>query len=301
MISAMSDFRGEIAALGAAFIWAVASFIYVGLGKRMSPLVLNFTKSTIAIGFILLTLLLRGDISPNMPPLSVGLLFLSGVLGIGFGDTAFFACLNHLGARRSLLFEALSPPLAALLAFITLNEQLGWQAWIGILLTLSGVAWVIVERTPEEIRSQRKPFWGICFGLLAARGQASGAVLSRAALAETSTSPLWSSLIRLSAGVLMLLLWIMSKRESWQAFQPLRSTRFLGILALTSFAGTYLAIWLQQTALKFTATGIAQALTSTSPLFVIPLAIWAGERVTPRAFFGVLIALAGIWLLFGLG
>lgn len=296
----MSDLRGEIAALGAALIWAVASFIYVGLGKRMPPLVLNFTKSTIAIGFILLTLLLRGDTSLEMPPLSVGLLFFSGVIGIGFGDTAFFACLNAVGARRALLFEALSPPLAALLAFATLDEQLGWQAWIGILLTLSGVAWVIVERTPDDVQSQRSPFWGICFGLLAALGQASGAVLSRAALAEVSASPLWSSLIRLSAGTLILLLCLISRRESWKAFQPLCSRRFLGILTLTSFAGAYLAIWLQQTALKFTATGIAQALTSTSPLFVLPLAIWAGDRVTMRAFCGVLIALAGIWLLFGL-
>lgn len=293
----IETYKGEIAGLGAALIWAIASSIYVGLGKQMPPLILNFTKSGIAIGFILLTLLLRGDV-PDLSGMSVLLLGLSGAIGIGLGDTAFFASLNALGARRSLLFEALSPSMAAILAGLFLSEQLGLQTWIGIALTLGGVAWVVVERTPNEPRDRSHRWLGIGFGLLAALGQAGGAVLSRAALAGTTVSPLWSTLIRLAAGVLILLVWMVAKRQALRVFQPLRSPRFLAILALTAFSGTYLAIWLQQTALKFTATGIAQALTSTSPLFVIPIAFWAGERVSLRAILGATIALAGIWLLF---
>ncbi|NEQ24266.1 MAG: hypothetical protein F6K28_35130 [Microcoleus sp. SIO2G3] len=45
----------------------------------------------------------------------------------------------------------------------------------------------------------------IGFGILAALAQTSGAVLSRAALAQTTVSPLWATLLRLSAGVLVLL------------------------------------------------------------------------------------------------
>jgi drug/metabolite transporter (DMT)-like permease len=295
----IGNFKGEIAGLSAALIWAIASSIYVGLGKQMPPLILNFTKSGIAIGFILLTLLLLGE-APELSGMSVLLLGLSGAIGIGLGDTAFFASLNMLGARRALLFEALSPSMAAILAGLFLNELLGLQTWIGIALTLGGVAWVVVERTPDEPRDRSHLWRGVGFGFLAALGQAGGAVLSRAALAGTPVSPLWSTLIRLMAGVLILLIWMLAKRQSLRVFQPLRSPRFLAILALTAFCGTYLAIWLQQTALKFTATGIAQALTSTSPLFVIPIAFWAGERVSVRAILGATIALAGIWLLFNL-
>jgi drug/metabolite transporter (DMT)-like permease len=64
--------------------------------------------------------------------------------------------------------------------------------------------------------------------------------------------------------------------------------------------GTYLAIWLQQVALKLTSAGIMQTLFSTSPLFVLPLAAALGERVSPRAVLGASVALAGIGLLFGL-
>jgi drug/metabolite transporter (DMT)-like permease len=292
----ITEFRGELAALSAALLWAIASFMYVNLGKRMSPLWLNVTKSSLAVGMILLTLVLRHDASPQLEATSFMLLFLSGAVGIGFGDSVFFEALACLGARRALLLEAIAPPLSACLAFVFLDEQLELTAWLGILLTVVGVAWVIVERTAEQtlvLHVKR----GVIFGLLAALAQSSGAVLSRAALAGTTISPLWSSLIRLGASVIVLLLWLGGRPHAWQALQPLRG-RFLIVITGAAFAGTYLGIWLQQTALKFTETGIAQALTATSPLFIIPIAIISGERVSVRAILGALIALAGIWLLF---
>ncbi len=293
------EYRGELAALSAALIWAIASLVYVGLGKQMSPLLLNFAKNGVAIALILLTLLFQGNLDPQIGGFNLGLLVLSGAIGIGFGDTAFLESLNCLGARRSLLMESLAPPLAAVLASLFLTEHLSLQAWLGIFLTVAGVAWVIAERAPD--RAQMQPLRGIGFGLLAALGQASGAVLSRAALAETSVSPLWSTLIRLLAGMAVLLALILPKRQVWKGFQPLRSPQFLQILIGTSFAGTYLAIWLQQTALKYTATGVAQALTATSPLFVIPLAIALGERVSWRSVAGIMTAICGVWLLLNFG
>jgi drug/metabolite transporter (DMT)-like permease len=54
---------------------------------------------------------------------------------------------------------------------------------------------------------------------------------------------------------------------------------------------------LQQTAIKLTAAGIASTIMQTSPLFVIPLAIAIGEKVTWRAIAGVIIAIVGIGIL----
>ncbi|NJL35389.1 MAG: DMT family transporter [Leptolyngbyaceae cyanobacterium SM1_4_3] len=295
--SLIVDFQGELAALSAALIWAIASIIYIRLGKQLPPLVLNLSKSAIAILLILLTLGLRGDFLPDTTPAAVGLLLLSGAIGIGFGDTAFFEALNCLGVRRCLLMEALAPPLTALLALIFLGEQLTLLSYLGIGLTVVGVSWVIVERVPDAGQGNR-PLRGVGFGMIAALGQAGGSVLSRAALVGTEISPLWSTLIRLAAGVAVLLVWAVFQQRGKQGFRPLRSPRLLAILTLAAFFSTYLAIWLQQTAFKFTAAGIAQALSATSPLFVIPVAMWMGDRVSPRAIFGVLIALGGVWLLF---
>jgi drug/metabolite transporter (DMT)-like permease len=295
--SFLLNFRGELSALSAALIWAIASVIYLHVAQQLSPLVLNFSKGVVSIAFVLITLLLQGNFLPETTPAALGLLILSGAIGIGIGDTAYFEALYCLGARRALLLEALAPPLSAVLALLFLQEHLTWQSWLGIALTIGGVTWVVVERVPDT-ESKLRPLRGIGFGAIAALGQASGSVMSRAALAQTDITPLWSTLIRLVAGVLVLVVWLSWQRQSYQELKSMRSPRVLGIVTITAFFSTYLAIWLQQVALKFTAAGIAQALSATSPLFVLPLAIAFKERVSPRAIIGVFIALTGIGLLF---
>jgi drug/metabolite transporter (DMT)-like permease len=219
------------------------------------------------------------------------------VVGIGFGDTAYFNALNCIGARRTLLFETLAPPLSAVLALIFLHERLSVSAWLGIGLTIVGVIWVILERTPDT-QGNIRPLQGSLYGLLAAIGQSSGAVLSRAALVNTEIDSLWSTLIRLVGGTIALLIWIQLQHQTCEIVKPLRDRRLLGIIAGTAFISTYLGIWLQQTSLKYATTGIAQALSSTSPLFVLPIARILGDRISLRSILGVLIALVGVSLLF---
>ncbi|NEP16453.1 MAG: DMT family transporter [Leptolyngbya sp. SIO4C1] len=293
----LSAFRGEIAALGAAALWAFATLLFGRLGQRLSPLILNLVKGVIAVALIAITLILRQQLLAELPRPATGLLLLSGAIGIGFGDTAYFATVNNLGPRRALLMEMLAPPLAAVIAIVALQERLSGLAWLGIGLTLAGVAWVVSERVPAVRYPAARFGRGIGFGLLAALGQSVGAVLSRAALADTSVAPLWSSLLRLLAGLLAMLLLLLRPRMR-QGLAPLKSKHLLAGVAIAAFFGTYLAIWLQQTALKFAPTGIAQSLLATSPLFVLPMTLLLGERVTLRSLLGAAVALAGICLLF---
>ncbi|HEY9763115.1 MAG TPA: DMT family transporter [Trichocoleus sp.] len=298
MIEPILAFQGEVAALAAAFLWAASTVLFGRLGKSLSPLVLNITKGLIALGFIGLTLGLRSHSGAGLGTGAIALLLISGIIGIGLGDTAYFAALNHLGPRRALLMETLAPPLSAVMAWVFLEERLSLLAWAGILLTLLGVCWVISERVPLErqiVGSNLRR--GILYGAGAALGQATGAVLSRAALADTAVDPLWSTLLRLSGGLAIMVVMLLSQRSVSAQLKPLQSRQLLGMVAIAAFFGTYLGIWLQQTALKFAPTGIAQALTSTSPLFILPIAALMGERISPRAVFGVLIALSGIWIL----
>ncbi|HHP7232857.1 MAG TPA: DMT family transporter [Xenococcaceae cyanobacterium] len=296
----LNNYIGELSALTAAFLWAISAVIYSLLGQRVPPLQLNFFKGIIAIAFILLTLLFQEITTNSFTIFSVFLLSLSGIIGIGLGDTAYFLALNNLGARRTLLLETLAPPLSALLAWIIIGEALNPIAWWGIFLTLLGIAWVISERNALELNSNLRIVKGIIWGSLAAISQASGAVLSRIALINSDISPLESSLIRLLGGTAIVFFlgvvpWF-QKSSSPQI--NLLSWRILGTITLAAFASTYLGIWLQQTSLKFAPTGIAQTLLATSPIFIIPLAFIMGEKVSLRSILGVLIAIAGISLLF---
>lgn len=281
----------------AALIWATASIVYTGVGRQIKPLALNFTKGWIAIVLLVLTLLLTQRNIPSIDPAHFLLLFLSGTIGIGFGDTAYFNALNCIGARRTLLFETLAPPLSAVFALLFLKEQISTTAWLGIGLTIVGVVWVILERA-SDVHENLRPLRGSLFGLLAALGQATGAVMSRAALVSSEIDSLWSTLIRLLGGTIALLIWILLQRQSVELVKPVQNRRLFVVIATTGFVSTYLGILLQQTSLKFAATGIAQALSSTSPLFVIPLTRILGDRVSIRSVMGVLIALLGVGLLF---
>ncbi len=296
----LSNYIGELSALTAAFLWAISSVVYSLLGQRIPPLQLNFLKGIIAIAFLLITLLFQGITIDNFQTFSVVLLSISGIIGIGLGDTAYFLALNNLGARRTLLLETLTPPLSALLAWILIGETLNTIAWCGILLTLLGIAWVISERSSLQINNNLLILKGVMWGILAAVTQAGGSVLSRVALLNSDISPLESSLIRLVAGTGIAFLLAAIPWNKKSSSQPINflSFRIMGTITLAAFGSTYLGIWLQQTSLKFAPTGIAQTLLATSPIFVIPIALIMKEKVSLRSILGVLIALAGISLLF---
>jgi drug/metabolite transporter (DMT)-like permease len=249
---------------------------------------------------LLLTLVFQGTSWFHIDPFALGVLLLSGVVGIGIGDAAYFESLKCIGPRRALLLGILAPPLAGLIAQIFLGETLSIVAWVGMCVTVLGVGWVVSERTAAGTGQQKYLLRGIRFGLMAALAQAVGVVLSRAALTQTTMSPLTSALLRLLGSVLFLLLWILLIRMPLGRWRTLDgSKRIWTSVILATFIGTYLGIWLQQISLKYTDSGIAQTLFTTSPLFVIPIVALMGERISPRAILGVCIALGGVGLLLG--
>lgn len=289
---------GELAALSAAFLWALASAVYSKLGQSLSPLLLNLSKGVVAVLLLILTLAINAEPIPAIPTMPFIALSLSGVVGIGIGDTLYFETLQCLGVRLTLLFGVLTPSVTAVLALLLLHESLSGWAWVGMGLTLAGIAWVIQERTSGTIpaaRSQLKR--GVGLGLLSVLIFAVSALLSRSALAETAVTPLWSALIRLGAGVVSLVIVAVGKPIALKEWQQL-GHKAVGIpLAGAAFLGTYLGIWFQQVGFKYAPVGIAQTFLATSPIFILGIARLAGQKVSLQSWVGSAIALAGVSLL----
>lgn len=293
---------GEIAALVAAALWSVSAVLYSRVGQTIAPRELNLIKGVLALVFLGIGLVFARERLDTAGVTAIGWLVLSGALGIGLGDTAYFEALVGLGPRRALLVGMLAPPMTGLIALVFLDESPAWTAWLGIALTIAGVAWVVTERVGDQVGGTRAGLArGVGFGVLAALAQATGAVLSRAALTQSAISPLWSAFLRLAAGTVVLVVWIaLLRRPVGRWYRPEIARWVASQLVPAVLLGTTLGIWLSQVAFKHAAAGVAQTLLSTSPLFVLPLAAWTGDRVTPRAVLGVLAALAGIALLFSL-
>jgi len=295
-------YLGECAALGAALAWSIASMIFQQLGMTINPLRLNLLKGMAALILFGITIQLGGIAPPMLDRLAWLLIGSSGLVGIGVGDTAFFQALNCLGPRRTLLLVTSATPMTTLLAMVTLGETLTLQAIVGIVAITLGIAWVISDRV---VNIQGRGVWwhGVLWGLVAAAAQAIGIVLTRAALADTDISPLWSTVLRIAIGIVPLLIWellmVASRARERRAWLAIFTTpQVLTAIMLGASVGTYLAIWLQQTSIKFAPAGIVQTLGSTSPVFVLPLAAWAGDRISRRSLAGVAIVMIGVALLF---
>lgn len=304
-----TQYKGELFALSAAFLWSISAIMFERLGKKIRPIEMTLLKGTVAAIMLSATMILLREPLTNINPLGLVILLISGAVGIGLGDTAYFEAIKELGARQTLLLGVLAPPMTALLALVFLGESLISTSWMGILITVGGVAWVISEQqrngksenpdsTDTASRNVRR---GIAFGVLAAFTQASGLVMSRYAFSFTTISALQSAILRLVAGAVVLFIWIKFRKQplgEWSK-KP-QSWRTWLLLLLVSFVGTYVCIWLQQLAVQHAPAGITQTLLATSPLFILPITAIRGEKLTLRAVLGALVSMFGIMLLFGI-
>jgi drug/metabolite transporter (DMT)-like permease len=295
------EHRGEFAALTAAAIWAVSATLYSQMGRQIAPLTLNLTKGLLAIGYLVITMLLTGE-RLMIAPAQWGPLLISGLIGIAWGDTFFFMALNSIGARLTLLINILSPVITALMASLYLSEQLAIVNYLGIALAVAGVAGVIFDRTQAD--QSPKNYWqGVLWAVLSSLSNSIASICSRQAMLAGDLSPTVTTLVRLLAGtvgILVLMLWPLmlksgsSKVPSWRSLDRKMWLR----LALVAFFSTYLGISLQQASLKYTAAGIAQTVASTSPLFVLVYDWWQGSKIGWRSILWAVVAIGGMSLLF---
>ena len=294
----LNQIPGEAIALFIAAIWACASVLYSKAGKNIPAMELNLIKGVIAIVLVLLVLVIQGSLVTAVPAIAIVLLMVSGAVGIGLGDTAYLDALQSIGPRKTTLIKTIAPPTAGLIAWIFLGEKITALDWLGIAIIVAGVAWVITE-SPNGNGSLPLNRRGIIMAVIAALTEAAAVVLARSALTLTHISPLWSTFLRLAGGVVIILITLVIRQKP--ILQWIKQPG-AGKTALTAsgaiFLGTFMGIWLQQIVLTTTPAGIAQTLFATTPLFILPLAALMGEKVSLRAIFGALIAIAGMVILF---
>ncbi|WP_454440393.1 DMT family transporter [Vibrio bathopelagicus] len=295
---------GELAAIGAAIVWACATWIYGQFGHRFSAMQLNIVKGVVASGMMLLVMPLIPMPEFELSANHFWILAISGVIGIAIGDSAYFAALRRIGANKTLLLESLAPPLSGVLALMFLGAALTLQSWLGVVITTLAVTFVVFQPSKSVSgESSDKAQWsGIGYGLVASVCQASGVVISHYALVAGDIPPLLGALIRLTIGVFAVMLIIpfvekkpysSIKRDLW-AMTKLDKLWLLGAI----FVGTFLALWLQQVALKNANPAIAQTLIATSPVFILVIYTLKGEKVSKQSILGTLVALGGISLFF---
>jgi drug/metabolite transporter (DMT)-like permease len=236
---------------------------------------------------------------------------LSGLAGIGLGDTAYFQALPRLGSRRTvLLSQCLIAPFAALTEWLWLGTRLNLAEMVCAAVMLAGV---IVALAPgDHLKITPRRFWaGILASIIAALGGAFGAVLSRKAYfvahaAGEHPDPGTTGYQRVIGGavalglIFLIVKWRHSRRRGDDAqmkdsFSPREKLRLWPWVLVNSLAGQTVGVSCMQWALESTPTGIVTAIIAMTPIVMLPLArVFEGEKITARSLTGGLIAVAGV-------
>jgi drug/metabolite transporter (DMT)-like permease len=286
---------GEVLSVLAALIWAVSVVLFRISGRELKPLALNFFKNIVAIVLLLATLLVAGqNLFRDAPLLDYVLLALSGVLGIAIADTLFFKSLNIVGAGLSQIVSLTYSPFVILFTFVFLGERLTVGDLIGAALILVGVLLATARESSSDVSAHDLRV-GIGLATLSVALMALAVTLAKPVLDRSPV--LWSTTVRLLAGVIALvLLTVVSPRRRylWSTLRPSRSWR---VAIPAAVLGGYVGMIVWVAGMKYTQASTASILNQTSAVFILPLAaILLHERVTPRKLAAVAMAVGGVSL-----
>src|ERR1044072_7224761 len=152
-------YSGELAALGTAACFGGASNLFAAAGRRMGSHVLN--RLRIPTAWIFLSLALWTIHHAWWPvwatPTALVALAISGMVGFVFGDAWGFRAIVILGPGRASAPAAPPPLFTPALAWPILHQRPGPLAFLGMLLTLGGVAVAITSRSPPPGRRRADP------------------------------------------------------------------------------------------------------------------------------------------------
>ncbi len=295
---------------------ALATAVFFALSAifaRRSALLVGSQRANLARQ--LLALLLLGiwahSWGQGLHGASFWILLLSGIIGFGLGDWALFEAYPRIGSALTILLcQCLAAPIAAVTEWLFLGTTMTLAQVGSSGLILLGVGLAMAPEHGSDIPTGHRVA-GILYGIVAAMGQAWGAVLSRVAYSRAeeggvSIDGLTAAYQRLWGGVLCLGVLlvirhlIQSRRAPVAATVAFRPDWKLGWpwVVGNALAGATLGVSCFQWALKSTPSAVVLPIVATTPLVVMIIA-FAFEGIRPRgkAIVGAVLAVTGVVLL----
>ena len=299
---------GEFAALLVAVFWTITALSFASASRTIGSLQVNWLRLVLAFFFLGFLLLFRtGSFWPvENSVTSWGWLSLSGLIGFVIGDFCLFLSYEYISARISMLVMALAPPIAAVTGYFILNESLTGMNLIGMLITLLGIAIVVLDKQAvddEEIKKPKHLFKSVhsAKGLLlafgGAAGQGVGIVLSK--LGMQQYDPFASTQIRIITGMIGFTIIILITGKVGKLKQAMKNKPAMGLVTLGAIFGPFLGVSLSLLAIQHTSTGIASTIMAIVPVLIIAPSVYLfKETVNKREIIGAVLAVAGVALFF---
>ena len=301
-------YLGELISIGVAFSWTATALLSEFGSKRLGNLTLNVLRMGMALLFsMVLFWIVAGTPLPPVGSMEAcGWMLLSGVVGYVIGDFCLFQCYIIIGSRYGQLFMTLAPLAAALMAWITLGQQMTPMSIVAMLVTLIGIGISVLGRGEHHKVSLKLPLNGVIFAVCAALCQGIGLVLSKIGMDhyDTATMPEWlvpfsANFLRCIAGIIGFGLLLFFR----DGLQPLRDAmhdrKGMTVAAATTIFGPFIGVGFSLMAVQYTNAGIASTLMALTPIIIILPSYWLfHQKITWRSVLGAIISVLGVSLFF---
>ena len=294
MIALPEPTLGALLSLASALTWAVVSLLVRRLSGSLNSASINALRTLVGGALLLAWVIASGGIDAlrGIGLWAFVLFAVSVVLAGSIGDTLFFESTRFLGLARAMTASMTYPMLSALLAAVWLDEPLTPALVAGSLLTLAGLALIVGTRPSEPDRPGH--LWlGIATAQAAAISWAVGVILLKIPLDTVDATTTQAVRLPIAGLALLATPWV------WGSLGTVRvgGAPLIGALVLLG-ALTAGSSVLFVAGVKYAGVGVASVLSSTAPMFAIPLGtLFLGERITVSAALGTAVTVAGVAVL----
>ncbi len=292
----------QLAALGAAALWAASSLIAAEPARRLGgPRFTRLRMLWVCLALTTITAFTGGWRTLDLS--DIGLVAISGIVGLLIGDIALFTAMAQIGPRRTSVLFTSNAPLAAIGGVWFFGETFTRSSLFGAALTIVGISLAIVYGTArgdshafESIEGSMRS--GVIWAAIGAIGQAGGALVAKPVLdagADTIAVATCRALIATAA------MWIFAKATDEFVKPPGRgeiTRRDVGIIVASGTIAMVIGMTLLLYALGNGDAGVTTILSATTPVMLLP-ALWAVTRRPPPvgAWIGAALTVVGTALL----
>lgn len=293
---------GELAALGAAVSWTVSAVLYKKALMQAKPVSANIVRLTCTAIVLLALLLVLGKtgVMATMPQNVIVIASVSGVIGLGVGDTLYMMSLRNVGVARAVPVTCIYPLFSLLWAVLWAREAVTFPVVLGAVIIVIGV-WLLsqADQTAELTVQKRVLYKGLALALATAIVWSVSITMMGMAVKETPD---------LDHALVINAVRVMAIAVSFLAISPIVD-RGLGFLKMnrktvaTLIAGGIVALGLGWFFLSYSFVGTSQSravpISSTTPLFsTLASIVLLHEKVTVKNAVGSAIIVIGIFLIF---
>ena len=300
---------GELISIGVAFSWTATALLSEFGSKRLGNLTLNVLRMGLALVFslVLFVVVTGNPLPPGASAEAAGWMLLSGVVGYVIGDFCLFQCYIIIGSRYGQLFMTLAPLAAALMAWITLGQQMTGMSILAMFITLAGIGISVLGRGEHHKVGLKLPINGVLFAIGAAMCQGIGLVLSKIGMDHyeaTANMPDWlvpfsANFYRCVAGIIGFTLLLYFRKGLDPLHEAVHDKKGLAVATATTVFGPFVGVGFSLMAVQYTAAGIASTLMAMTPIIILLPSYWLfHQKITWRAVAGAVISVVGVSLFF---